>query len=55
MAANVHACRFSVMQNGKPAHRADWYLIAWRAAAPAAANGLETVTLVQQIHVDNTP
>jgi MSHA biogenesis protein MshO len=28
MAANVHACRFSVMQNGKPAHRADWHLVA---------------------------
>jgi MSHA biogenesis protein MshO len=56
LAANVQECDFSAIQSGS-LHSAliGMSLSLARPRAGGAANGLETVTLVHQIHVDNTP
>ncbi|RZT10793.1 MSHA biogenesis protein MshO [Duganella sp. CF402] len=56
LAANVQECDFSAAQAGS-LHSAliGMTLSLARPRAGGAANGLETVTLVHQIHVDNTP
>lgn len=56
MAANVFACNFSVTATANRQAALVGLGIALARAKPgAAANDLETVTLAQQIHVDNTP
>jgi len=56
MAANVYACRFSVQQMANQNTALIGLSIALaRRSAGASANGLETVTLSHQIHVENTP
>ena len=56
MAANVYACRFSVMQMANQHTALIGISIALARSSPGvAANGLETVTLTQQIHVANIP
>lgn len=56
MAANVYACRFSVQQMANQNTALIGLSIALaRSSAGASANGLETVTLSHQIHVENTP
>jgi len=56
LATNVQACDFSATQAGS-LHSAliGMTLSLARPRVGGAANGLETVTLVHQIHVDNTP
>ncbi|WP_373991982.1 prepilin-type N-terminal cleavage/methylation domain-containing protein [Duganella sp. BuS-21] len=56
LAANVLACNFSVDQAANVnAGMVGMSLALARPRTGGAANGLETVTLVHQIHVDNTP
>ena len=56
MAANVLACNFSVTTiANRQAALVGLGIALARAKPGAAANDLETVTLAQQIHVDNTP
>ncbi len=56
MATNVSACQFTYNQTANQHTALIGLTIALaRPAAGAAANNLETVTLTQQIHVDNTP
>lgn len=56
MAANVSACQLTYNQTANQHTALIGFSIALaRPAAGAAANNLETVTLSQQIHVDNTP
>jgi MSHA biogenesis protein MshO len=55
MADNVVGCNFSVQATANRQTALVSLAIALSRAKPGAANGLETVTLAQQIHVDNTP
>lgn len=55
MADNVVGCNFSVQATANRQTALVGLAIALSRAKPGAANGLETVTLAQQIHVDNTP
>jgi MSHA biogenesis protein MshO len=56
MAANVYGCQFSVQQAANQQTALVGLAIALARPNPeVATNALETVTLVQQIHVDNTP
>jgi MSHA biogenesis protein MshO len=56
MASNVLGCQFSVQQLANQNTALIGLAIALaRPSAGAAPNSLETVTLAQQIHVDNTP
>lgn len=56
MAANVFACRFNVTQMANQNTALIGLSIALARSAPgASANGLETATLTQQVHVENTP
>jgi MSHA biogenesis protein MshO len=56
MAANVLGCQFSVQQMANQNTALIGLAIALARPSPGSgANGLETATLAQQIHVDNTP
>jgi len=56
LAANVQECDFSVAQSASINNALiSMTLSLARQRSGGAANGLETVTLVHQIHVDNTP
>ncbi len=56
MAGNVYGCQFSVQATANLQSALVGLSIALARPNPAASgNTLETVTLVQQIHVDNTP
>jgi MSHA biogenesis protein MshO len=55
LADNVVGCNFSVQATANRQTALVGLAIALARAKPGAANGFETVTLAQQIHVDNTP
>lgn len=55
MADNVVGCNFSVQATANRQTALVGLAIALARAKPGALNNLETVTLAQQIHVDNTP
>jgi MSHA biogenesis protein MshO len=56
LAANVQECDFSAVQSASLSNgMIGMTLSLARPRSGGAANGLETVTLVHQIHVDNTP
>lgn len=55
LAANVQECDFSATQTGSLNSALIGMSLSLARPRSGAANGLETVTLVHQIHVDNTP
>jgi MSHA biogenesis protein MshO len=55
LAATVQECDFSVDQSANLSNALIGMTLSLARQRSGAANGLETVTLVHQIHVDNTP
>jgi MSHA biogenesis protein MshO len=55
MANNVLGCDFTITQTANQQSGVIGMTIALARTSTGAANGLETVTLTDQIHVDNTP